>query len=102
MVRYDNIDFGLWAHIYNKNMLKIPLDTHILTFGCNQGIINSKNSSRKNQHLITDFFSSINKNDPVRYDFALTRLGMVFGCKYSRSGSCASCVFKNGCFLIDN
>ncbi|KAA0257388.1 TIGR02757 family protein [Deferribacter autotrophicus] len=101
MVRKDEIDFGLWAG-YNKKELKFPLDIHILTYAYKHNIINNKINSRKNVEKITDFFKSIDEDDPVKYDFAITRLGMIYRCKYTKSESCESCEWKKQCFLIDN
>ncbi|MGA1847524.1 TIGR02757 family protein [Deferribacter abyssi] len=101
MVRKDEIDFGLWSG-YSSKRLKAPLDIHILTYSYNCNIICNKKNNRSNMEKITEFFRGIDENDPVKYDFAITRLGMIYKCKYTKSESCDFCEWKNSCFLIDN
>ncbi len=98
MVRKDDIDFGLWEE-FNKESLYMPVDTHILRMSSNFGIID-KNEKGKNAVLkVTDFFKGLNRQDPAKYDFSLTRLGIVSNCQYSRSGICDECFHKNICLF---
>lgn len=98
MVRKDDVDFGLWG-AYKTGELLYPPDTHILRFAKNFGIISSEANSHRNARLITDYFKTIDKQDPVKYDFAITRLGMLNSCKFKRSVSCEVCGLKNGCLF---
>ncbi|BAI80635.1 conserved hypothetical protein [Deferribacter desulfuricans SSM1] len=96
MVRKDNIDFGVWVK-YDKKSLKFPLDIHILTYAYNRNIIRNKSNSYKNTLKVTDYFLKINEIDPVKYDFALTRLGMIEGCKFLKDESCKNCRWFKVC-----
>lgn len=98
MVREDEVDFGLWD-AYDSSELLYPLDTHILRFAKNFGIINTETNSNKNSHLITDYFRNFNEYDPVKYDFALTRLGMLNFCKFKESAACDVCGLNKECLF---
>ncbi|TYB95061.1 MAG: TIGR02757 family protein [Kosmotoga sp.] len=98
MVRKDDVDFGLWD-TYKASELLYPLDTHILRFAKGFGIISSEANSPRNTRLITDYFKVINEEDPVKYDFAITRLGMLNSCKFKTSVNCEVCGLKNDCLF---
>ncbi len=75
MVRRDNVDPGGWEKV-PKSGLIIPLDTHIYRISAKLGITARKQANIKTALEITSAFRKINRDDPVKYDFALTRLGM--------------------------
>jgi len=76
MIRKDNIDFGIWKNIPTSKLI-IPLDTHIYHISKNLGITKRNDVSIKTAIEITDFFRKINPEDPVKYDFAITRTGIL-------------------------
>ena len=98
MVRKDDIDFGLWEG-FNKQSLYMPADTHILRMSANLGIISSSEKGKKAVVKVTNFFKSLNEEDPAKYDFSLTRLGIVSNCQYSRNDICNGCVHKKVCIF---
>lgn len=75
MARKDNIDTGLWKSI-KASQLIIPMDTHITRISKILKFHNKKNISLKTAVKVTAAFAEINPEDPVKYDFALCRLGM--------------------------
>ncbi len=102
MIRKDNIDLGLW-NAYTPSILSVPLDVHITQFAQRIALIQSSNASKKNMGIVTDFFSSISPEDPVKYDFALTRPGIIRGCTFmfTRAGKvCYNCPQRTSCELI--
>lgn len=99
MIRDDEIDFGLWKN-YGTETLKFPIDTHILRYATMSGIIKSPTGSKKNLELVTDFFKEICLQDPAKYDFSLSRLGIVNGCLYSKSEKCEKCILRDKCPFI--
>jgi len=102
MVRNKDIDFGLWKK-YDKSELFYPMDTHILHFALNNNIIKSSSNTHKNMVTVTDFFKTIDSSDPLKYDFPLTRLGMLYKCKYKYSINCEYCKdFAKNCIFIQN
>lgn len=74
MVRDDNLDLGLWKNI-NKKDLILPLDTHTFTVSKNLGLLNRKTYDLKSALLITDKLKEFDENDPIKYDFAIYRIG---------------------------
>ncbi len=72
MVRKQFPDFGIY-HFIQPSQLIYPVDTHILNFSYKTKIINSKNLSRKTAIEITNYFKTLNPEDPLVYDFFLTR-----------------------------
>ncbi len=78
MVRKDNVDPGIWQSI-PESVLIVPLDTHMHRIATAMGLTLRKQADIQCAVEITGAFSSIRPADPVRYDFALTRLGIKAG-----------------------
>lgn len=74
MVRDDNIDMGLWSGI-DKADLIMPLDTHTFHVGHSLGLLNRKSYDLEAAIELTNKLKEFDKNDPLKYDFALYRLG---------------------------
>ena len=74
MVRDKTHDLGLWKKI-DKNSLLIPLDTHTFNVSKKLGLLNRKTYDFKSVLLLTEKLKEFDKNDPVKYDFALYRIG---------------------------
>jgi len=75
MVRKDNVDPGCWSNIPRSKLI-VPLDTHMHKICGRLGFTQRKSADIKTALEITGMFKQISQNDPTRYDFALTRLGM--------------------------
>jgi len=75
MVRNDEVDPGGWSAVPPSKLL-IPLDTHMHRISCILGLTSRKQADMKTVIEVTGSFKNIEKNDPVRYDFALTRIGI--------------------------
>lgn len=78
MVRRDGVDPGGWDGI-DKSKLILPLDTHIHRIGRLFGMTERKQADMKTAMEITEGFRRITPEDPTKYDFALTRMGMKHG-----------------------
>ena len=78
MVRKDNVDPGIWQSI-PESFLIVPLDTHMHRIATALGLTSRKQADVRCAVEITAAFRSIRPADPVRYDFALTRLGINAG-----------------------
>jgi uncharacterized protein (TIGR02757 family) len=74
MVRDDNIDMGLWNKIDKKDLL-IPLDTHTHKISLKLNLIQRKSYDLKTVVLLTQKLKQFDPNDPIKYDFALYRIG---------------------------
>ncbi len=75
MVRKDKVDLGVWTKV-PKSKLIIPLDTHMFNIAGIFGFTNRKQADLKTAVEITNAFKKICPNDPVKFDFALTRFGI--------------------------
>ncbi|WP_303850385.1 TIGR02757 family protein [Seleniivibrio woodruffii] len=98
MIRKDNVDFGLWTKFSPAELMMI-IDTHILRFAKNNGVITNDSATRSNLEKVSSFFRAMNPEDPAKYDFALTRLGIVSGCKYMSCIACSTCGHNDGCIF---
>lgn len=76
MVRKDDIDFGLWKSIEPKDLF-LPLDTHLFDLSKRLKLTKRKTLDRKTLIECTESLRKINPIDPIRYDFALCRLGIL-------------------------
>ena len=97
MVRKDDIDFGLWENI-SPAKLYFPVDTHILQITGDIGIHSTqgKSATWKSVEVITRYFRNLDPEDPVKYDFALTRLGMLKKCILPQK-ACSLCLLEQYC-----
>ena len=75
MIRKDDVDPGGWDQV-DKSKLIIPLDTHMHRIAHEYGLITRKSADMKAALEITAAFAKFSPEDPVRYDFALTRPGI--------------------------
>lgn len=78
MVRRDRVDPGIWESI-PPNKLVVPLDTHMHRMGMHLNFTRRCGADLRTAVEITRGFQTICPEDPVRYDFALTRIGMRGG-----------------------
>ncbi len=75
MVRKDDVDPGGWDEIPPSRLI-VPLDTHMHNIATTLGATARKNADARAAEEITAAFRRISPGDPVKYDFALTRLGI--------------------------
>jgi uncharacterized protein (TIGR02757 family) len=74
MVRKDAIDMGLWQGIARSDLI-IPLDTHTFKVSQRLGLLQRKSYDLQAAVELTETLRSFDPEDPVKYDFALYRLG---------------------------
>ena len=75
MVREDAVDLGHWKHL-GAHRLVVPVDTHMHRAALGLGLTRRKQADLRSALEITRAFQAICPEDPVRYDFCLTRLGI--------------------------
>ena len=75
MVRKDEVDPGGW-HRVPQSKLIVPLDVHMHRIGLQLGLTHRRQANLKAAYEITAAFRAIEPDDPVRYDFSITRLGI--------------------------
>ncbi|MEW6455504.1 MAG: TIGR02757 family protein [Acidobacteriota bacterium] len=76
MVRKDDIDVGIWNEI-PKNKLIYPIDVHVAKISRMLKFTERKSNDWKTAQEITENFRRINPDDPLKYDFTLTRIGIL-------------------------
>jgi len=74
MVRDNNLDFGLWKRVDKRDLL-IPLDTHTFKVSQSLGLLKRKTYDLKAVLELTENLKKYDSSDPVKYDFALYRIG---------------------------
>ncbi len=74
MVRKDEIDMGLWNKIDKKELL-MPLDTHTFQVSQRLGLLKRKSYDMRASIELTETLKGFDEDDPIKYDFALYRLG---------------------------
>ncbi len=75
MVRSDGIDLGLWSRL-PASQLFMPVDTHVLQWARAEGLTARKTADRLTCLEITAALRAMSPDDPLRWDFAITRAGM--------------------------
>ena len=79
MVRNDNkVDFGIWNTI-STSKLSCPLDVHSGNVARKLGLLKRKQNDGKALAELDLSLRKLDKNDPVKYDFALFGLGVFEG-----------------------
>jgi uncharacterized protein (TIGR02757 family) len=97
MVRRDALDFGLWEGIAPSRLV-VPTDTHVHRVARRLGLTRRKSADWKTAREITDRLARFDPRDPVRYDYALCRLGVLGVCRKTLPASrCGECPLADGC-----
>lgn len=78
MVRLDDrgVDFGLWRRILPSRLV-CPVDLHVARVARRFGLLNRPGSDWPAALQLTEQLLIFDKDDPVKYDFALFGLGVV-------------------------
>ena len=93
----DGVDFGLWREV-PAGELVVPLDTHVHRIGRFIGLTRRKDLSWKTAEDVTRRLRQLDAEDPVRYDFALSHLGISGTCASRKDlRRCADCPLKPIC-----
>ena len=96
MVRDDDVDVGLWKSI-DKAKLIVPVDVHMGRLCKILGLYDRKTVSLSAAVEITESFAEIESADPVKYDFALSRIGILENCNGRRRKGCEFCELFGFC-----
>ncbi len=75
LVRRDDVDPGGWTCVGPEKLI-VPLDTHMHKISLALGMTGRRSADMRTALEVTAAFREISPGDPVRYDFALTRLGI--------------------------
>ncbi|NOZ02928.1 MAG: TIGR02757 family protein [Deltaproteobacteria bacterium] len=99
MVRDDGIDLGLWTNVPTGSLI-IPLDTHVFRIARFLGLLPTRRSGPRLKDAIqlTDALRRYDREDPVRFDFALSHLGISGGCRGRfHETTCPNCPLSPVC-----
>ena len=77
MVRDDvhGVDFGIWKKI-SPSQLLMPLDVHVERVARQLGLLERPQADWRAVLELTENLRQFDKNDPVKYDFALFGMGV--------------------------
>ena len=74
--RGDAIDFGIWTAVSPAKLI-VPLDTHVARIARQIGLTRIKQANWRMAKEVTGRLRVFDPEDPVKYDFALCRLGIL-------------------------
>lgn len=99
MVRDDGIDTGAWRGV-DPARLVLPLDTHVARIARALGLLRRRATDWRAALEATASLRRLCPGDPVRYDFALCRLGILDRCPPLRDPAlCRACGLLEVCRL---
>jgi uncharacterized protein (TIGR02757 family) len=100
MVRPDDgVDLGLLPAV-RTDQLVIPLDTHVSRISRYLGLTRRRTVDWKMAVEVTEGLKELDRRDPVRYDFAISRLGILDACtRHVDAERCAACALVPVCTL---
>lgn len=99
MVRRESPDLGLWSFV-SPSQLVMPLDTHVHRITSFLGLNDRKSADWKAALALTHEMRTIDPADPVRFDFAICRLGILDLCSRRRDrAQCRVCLLRDVCTI---
>ena len=97
MVRRTRPDLGIWDFV-DPAKLVVPLDTHVHRIATFLGLTKRKSADWRTARAVTDRLARFDSADPVRYDFAICRLGILDLCsRKRRKENCDVCLLRDAC-----
>ena len=92
----DGVDLGLFR--FPAAELLIPVDTHVHRIATNLGLTKRRDASFRTAIEITNALAKFDREDPVRFDFALCHLGISGACPSRKEDeACGTCAMKPHC-----
>jgi uncharacterized protein (TIGR02757 family) len=97
MVRRDRLDLGLWPAIPARRLV-MPTDTHVHLVSRRLLLTRRRSADWRTAREITDSLARFDPADPVRYDYALCRIGILGLCNPRPGRSrCGECLARPAC-----
>lgn len=95
--RDDGLDLGVWDEVDPARLI-IPLDTHTFRISSRLGLTRRKSADWASAQEITRHLSLLDPGDPVKYDFALARMGILGKCTLEKDPEqCKPCLLAEVC-----
>jgi uncharacterized protein (TIGR02757 family) len=92
----DGIDLGLWPRISPRDLI-VPLDVHVGRIAGLIGLRTRRTLDWKAAEEVTAGLARIDPEDPLRFDFPLSHLGISEGCAGRACPACAGCALAPVC-----
>ena len=86
----DGVDLGIWSSVPASGLI-VPVDTHMARLARCLLLTRRAGADWRAAEEITAAFRAVCPDDPVRYDYALTRIGIMGDCTARHPGDCARC-----------
>ncbi len=95
----DGLDLGLWPAVSPRRLV-MPLDTHVARISRYLGLSQRRSVDWRMALEVTESLRRLDPEDPIRYDYAICRLGVLSHCptKYD-ARSCHACDLQAVCTL---
>ena len=99
MIREDDMDLGLWTGgRFSPARLLLPMDTHVHRISRYLGLTSRPTADLAAAREATSWLSRLSPLDPVGYDWALSRLGILAECVRERTRRhCERCALSPVC-----
>ncbi|HVO51930.1 MAG TPA: TIGR02757 family protein [Thermoanaerobaculia bacterium] len=99
MIRTEGFDLGLWTGgRFTPARLLLPMDTHVHRIATYLGLTRRKAANLAAAREATGWLRVLNPGDPVAYDWALSRLGILAECVTERTRRhCERCAVRPVC-----
>ncbi len=99
MIRAEGFDLGLWAGgRFTPARLLLPMDTHVHRIARYLGLTRRNAADLAAAREATAWLRRLNPEDPVAYDWALSRLGILAECVTERTRRhCERCAVRPVC-----
>jgi uncharacterized protein (TIGR02757 family) len=99
MVRSEGFDLGLWTGgRFTPARLLLPMDTHVHRIASYLGLTRRPTADLAAAREATAWLRVLNPGDPVAYDWALSRLGILAECVTARTRRhCERCAVRPVC-----
>lgn len=98
-VRCGDHDLGLWrGGRFATSRLLLPMDTHVHRISRYLGLTARPTADLRAAREATAWLARVDPDDPVRFDWALSRLGILAECVRDRARSrCGDCAVRPVC-----
>ncbi len=99
MIRTEGFDLGLWTGgRFTPARLLLPMDTHVHRIATYLGLTRRPAADLAASREATGWLKRLNPEDPVAYDWALSRLGILAECVTERTRRhCERCAVRPVC-----
>jgi len=94
----EGIDLGLWRGL-SPALLIVPLDTHTGRISRLLGLSQRRTVDWKMAREVTASMRRLDPEDPTRFDFALSHLGISEGCSGKAGEVCVTCPVAGLCMV---